>query len=268
MKKLLVFLILVCLGLLLIFLVKPTDPDKQKTLASFKQIDSFPLYEMHYYADYGFDDYLRKGGGEIAPQENGSELLLNSWGCTGFAALNKENDLVFGRNFDWHRHPAMILFTDPADAYASVSMVDISYMGYGADFPQIGDRQDLLRAPYLPFDGMNEKGLAVGMMAVDYADGGTDPSKMTLEDLDVIRLLLDYAATVEEGIALLGNYNVLFEEVPLHYMLADRQGNAAVLEYLDGQLTVVRNEHTWQVSTNFIVSEEKPQEATSLLQEI
>jgi hypothetical protein len=221
MKKWLALIIFVCLALLLILFIKPANGDEQKTLASFKQIDSFPLYEMHYYADYGFDNYLHGGSGKLPIMENGSGFESLGWGCTGFAALNPENDLVFGRNFDWHVHPAMILFTDPPDAYASVSIVDISYLGYGTNFPKMRDRQALLRAPYLPFDGMNEKGLAVGMMAVDYADGGTDPSKMTLEDLDVIRLLLDYAATVDEGIALLGNYNVLFEEVPLHYMLAD-----------------------------------------------
>jgi hypothetical protein len=263
MKKWLALIIFVCLALLLALFIKPTDGDEQKTLASLIQIDSFPLYEMHFYADYGFDNYLRGGSGKLPIMENGSGFGSLSWGCTGFAALDAENGMIFGRNFDWRVHPAMVLFTDPLDAYASVSIVDISYLGYGTNFPEMRDRQALLRAPYLPFDGMNEKGLAVGMMAVDYANGGTDPSKMTLEDLDVIRLLLDYAATVDEGIALLGNYNVLFEEVPLHYMLADRQGNSAVLEYLDGQIMVIRSEHPWQVSTNFIVSEEKPQGATS-----
>ena len=37
-----------------------------------------------------------------------------------------------GRNFDWGLHSALVLFTDPPvpGAYASVSMVDISYLGY------------------------------------------------------------------------------------------------------------------------------------------
>ena len=36
--------------------------------------------------------------------------------------------MVYGRNFDWQYSPALLLFTNPPDGYASVSMVDIEYL--------------------------------------------------------------------------------------------------------------------------------------------
>ncbi len=32
-----------------------------KTLQSVREIDEFPAYLMHYYGDYHFDDFLKKG---------------------------------------------------------------------------------------------------------------------------------------------------------------------------------------------------------------
>jgi hypothetical protein len=118
-------------------------------------------------------------------------------------------------------------------------------------------------APYLPFDGMNEHGLAVGMMAVDRAEGSKDPDKVTLDDLELIRLWLDYARDVLAAIELLGRYNVRFGNVPLHYLLADARGNSALVEFLDGRPVVLPNAAAWQVSTNFLVSLERPQGAAS-----
>ncbi len=95
-----------------------------------------------------------------------------AWGCSLFAALGDNDGMVFGRNFDWEYSPAVLLYTDPPDGYASVSMVDIAYLGFdNSTAPQLlqmnlGERQQLLNAPFLPFDGMNELGLVVGMAAV------------------------------------------------------------------------------------------------------
>jgi predicted choloylglycine hydrolase len=157
----------------------------------------------------------------------------------------------------------LLLFTDPPDGYASVSMVDADYLGFGqhSDDAPLSDleKEGLLRAPYMPFDGMNEYGLAVGMMAVPHAEGGDDLRKTTLGDLQVIRLLLDYARTVDEAIGLLKEYNVDFSGgPPVHYLVADRSGAAAVVEYLDGQPHVIRNTQPWLVATNFLLAEEKP----------
>lgn len=238
--------------------------DEYITLASLEKLTDFPLYVMRYQGDYAFSDFL-----ESASTQQSLELPLlapreEPWACTGFAALSPQGDKVFGRNFDWQRHPVLLLFTQPSDGFASVSMVDISYLGYTQHQTDWQKRRDLLEAPFWPFDGMNSAGLAVGMMAVPEADSASDPAKPTLNELQVMRLLLDRAANVTEALDLLAGVNIDFgDAVPLHYFFADSSGKSAVVEFVGGEMRILPNESPWQVSTNFLISEEQPRGANS-----
>jgi len=232
-----------------------------RSLASLQRIDDLPLYVMHIYGDYGLGDFVssetRTSITPAYPREQSE-----GWACSVFSAMGTENERVLGRNFDWHNHQALLLFTDPSDGYASASMVDVSYL----QFPQNGatwiDRRRLLDAPYWPFDGLNEQGLAVGMMAVPHARDRIDPSRRTIGSLHAIRLMLDYAASVEQAIELLGQYNIDFEGgPPVHYLVADASGTSAVIEYIDGEMVFQYNDQTWQIATNFVVHDVRPKGA-------
>jgi hypothetical protein len=236
--------------------------DDQRTLSSFKMVDDIPLYVMTYYGDYGFDDYLERG---LASIELPRLSPTHAWACTTFSASSPDSDALLGRNFDWYDHPALLLFTDPPEAYASVTMVDLHYLGFYKDQePSTPAMDALLDTPYWAFDGMNEQGLAIGMMAVSQADPPLDPDKVTISSLEAIRLMLDYAKDVDEAIALLDQYNLDFiGGPPLHYLISDRNGNSTIVEFLDGEMILLENEDPWQVSTNFILSTEKPQGSNS-----
>jgi hypothetical protein len=228
-----------------------TDP--LRTLASIRQIDDYPLYVMTYYGDYGFDEFLQVGiPWDGSPDPDGS---AHQESCTTFAALNEAGDVIVGRNFDWMHHAAMLLFTDPPEGYASAAMVDMAYMGYDEAGPGLAGRSGLLGAPYIPFDGMNERGLAVSIMAVPTADVAYDPGRPTLDSLHIVRLLLDYAQDVDEAVALIGDYNIDFGGGPeLHYMVADASGRSAVIEFVDGEIVVLENAQPWQAATNFTIA--------------
>jgi hypothetical protein len=236
--------------------------DEERTLASFKKVDDFPLYVMTFYGDYGFDDYLNQGlsAFQLSPLQT-----EQAWACTTFAASSPDGDLFLGRNFDWYEHPALLLFTDPPNAFASVSMVDLHYLGFQKDTEPSDDAMEaLLDAPYWTFDGMNEHGLAVGMMAVSMAEPALKPNRVTISSLEVIRLMLDYAKDVDEAIDLLGQYNIDFiGGPPLHYLIADDLGNSVVVEFIDGEMLLLELEDPWQVSTNFLISIEDPQDSNS-----
>jgi hypothetical protein len=231
-----------------------------RTLASLRRVDDYPLYVMTYYGDYDFKGLMQAGAEADAEQPLSYQEIRYAWACTCFSSLNAEGDVLLGRNFDWYTHPALLLFTDPPDGYASVSMVDISYLGFGRETPSWTERRRLLYAPHLPFDGINERGLGVGMMAVPYAEAGRDPQEVTLDSLQAIRLLLDYAQDVEEATSLLADYNIDFAKgPPVHYLLVDASGHSAVVEFVDGEMNVLRNQEPWQVSTNFVISEAMPE---------
>lgn len=253
--------LVLALGAASFFLLR-NRTDEQRTLASLQKVDEFPLYVMIYYGDYGFADYLKEG---IASDTLASPLAGWNSGCTTFSTANPQGDLLVGRNFDWHDHPALLLFTDPPDAYAAVTMMDVSYLGFTKrGEPSQEALQELLNAPYWSFDGMNEHGLVVSLMTVPHVEPSTDPNKITIGSLDAIRLMLDYARDVDEAIALLGKYNIDFTGgPPLHYLIADREGNSVILEFVDGEMIAIRSEELWQVSTNFLITEEKPEGANA-----
>jgi hypothetical protein len=244
---------------------EPEQSDQTRTLASLRRVDDFPLYEMHYYGDYGFGSFIQEGIRIDSRTELYLRGALEEWACTCFAALNEEGDSIFGRNFDWYVHPALVLFTDPPGGYPSVSMVDISYLGYDGEEPSLEERTALLDAPYFPFDGMNEHGLAVAIMAVAHADGGDNPDKVTIGSLHAIRLVLDYARDVDEALSLLEGYNVDFAGgPPVHYLIADSSGSSAVVEFIGGEARAIRNSEPWQVATNFVISDTAPEDRESL----
>ncbi len=227
---------------------EPTEAHQEPRSLNLEKVDNYPLYILRLEGYYGLSEYLRTG-------------TLNfrfggpSPSCTCFSASGNGSNPLFGRNFDFPSNPVLLLFTNPSDGYASVSMVDLGYFGYSMGrLPKPdGDLENLRMTPYLPFDGMNEQGLAVGMAAIPSAEPPYDPGRVTIGEIQVIRLLLDRAGGVEEAIELLGGYNVEMTDPPIHYMLADRTGRSAIVEFVGGEMKVIRGGEPWQVMTNFIV---------------
>jgi hypothetical protein len=248
-------LLLIALGLT-VLLYNPI-----RTLTSLKKVDDYPVFVMEYQGGYLFEYFLKVG----VDEDIASKFLDATYPdtCTCFAALNTRGDMIFGRNFDWNHQPTLVLFTDPPDGYASVSMVDIYYLGYGTKRFGWMHPVELLFAPYIPFDGMNEAGLSVGVMGVSEAQYNGDPQKVTITAPHAIRLLLDYAEDVDEAISLLQNYNSMFWEPPSHYLISDASGDSVIVEFIDNEMKVIRNERPWQVATNFLISEDNPEGATS-----
>ena len=234
------------------------DDNSSKTLASLQKVDDFPLYVMHFYGDYDFPLSINYR----IPNKKISIQNLEKWACTCFAGLNPTSTPILGRNFDWYNHPALLLFTDPPDKYASVSMVDISYLGYSMEDLPHSNPARLLQAPYLPFDGLNECGLAIGMMAVPYAQASSDPGKKTIGSLTAIRIMLDYAKNIDQAIELLQQYNISFADgPPVHYIVSDSSRNSVVIEFLNGEMQILNCENSWQVATNFILTGMSEQDA-------
>ncbi|MCX5201939.1 carcinine hydrolase/isopenicillin-N N-acyltransferase family protein [Streptomyces sp. NBC_00237] len=211
--------------------------------ASLRKVDDHPLWQMRFEGTY------QRESRSVAP----AVPPTAGFGCSLFFAGGDRDDPQYARNFDWRHGPALLLFTDPPDGYASVSVVDTTYLGLksSADFTTEHGKRGLLQAPLLPFDGMNSKGLAVGFASVDRADGPKGGTKVGSTRIQ--RIVLDKAATVAEALTLFGQYELDFTDgPPLHYFLADAGGDSAVVELVGGKTVVAeRGRKPWNGAVNF-----------------
>jgi hypothetical protein len=224
--------------------------DAMASLGSLEKLDDYPFYVMHYSGDY---DY---------PHITSLEVSQPGLGCSLFVSLGELGDKLYGRNFDWEYSPSLIVFTDPSDGYASASMVDLSFIGVSLEEaneliekPSVG-RQALLEAPSMPFDGMNEYGLSVGMAAIpeEYLDDASyNPARPDIGSIGIMRLVLDHARNVDEALNLFSQYNIHFSGgPPIHYLLADRSGKAVLIEFYKGELVPLFNDAPWHLATNHL----------------
>jgi hypothetical protein len=188
-----------------------------------------------------------------------------TFGCSLFTSLGDPENRLYGRNLQADPGPGLLLFTDPPDGYASVTMVNLRWVTFGdrkKDLTKLSlaERKMLLFAPAVPFDGMNEKGLAIGMASIDSGGGGRmhpDPQKKSISEFAIMREVLDHAATVDEAIDLFNTYNINMAGIPFHYLVASSSGESAVIEFYKSEMVVIRNAYPWQQATNFLVAKLK-----------
>lgn len=249
------------------------------TVASIRKVNDYPMYTMDYDGDYGIDEFLEQGGAS-----NDAELIefvvqhlmkdlpitieLPDLACSTFNATTPEGEAIFGRNFDLSYSPSMLVRTDPDDGYASISMVNLGFLGYGDDKLPDSPTSSItaLAAPYAPLDGVNEAGLAVGVLLID-----TDPTNQQTDRVDIttttaIRLMLDKCATVDEAIELLGRYDMHSSANSCyHFQIADASGTSVVIEYIDDEISVLEADdvttagvpaegQTYMAATNFLLT--------------
>lgn len=264
------------------------------TLTSIKEIapsneehrDGF-VYEITVSGDYYFDQFLTEGG--ASSDQELISFITNSIGkgliplnieessisCSSFTAVTEEGDRVFGRNYDFDKTNTAIVYTKPGNGrHASVSTVDLQFLGIDPDTGVTGlaDKFLCLAAPYAPLDGVNDAGVSCGIY-MTYQGAETVPTDQQTDKPDItsttmLRLILDYASTVDEAIELVEKYDLHDSAgTSYHYMVADAQGNSAILEWVAGtdqtdndgtarQLNVIRNdpEQNYQCITNFILT--------------
>jgi hypothetical protein len=237
-----------------------------RTLSSLKKIDNYPFYKMVYKGDYGFDEFLNIGASSDKDIERfiinrllkGIDIDLNisSAGCTAFTTENNKGEQIFARNFDFPYSPSLLLYTEPDNRYASVSIVNLSYAGYDENHLPEPNRLSsflTLGAPYLSFDGMNECGVTMAFLAVPYAEPPQQEGKISLNTTTAIRLVLDKAANVDEAVELLKQYNYYFSgDVECHYLIADPSGKSVIVEFLEEEVKVVESQKNYQIASNFI----------------
>ena len=231
------------------------------TAASFKQLcprDDAHLdgsvYRMDVKGGFYFDKYIAQGGAKSDKElidfitKNITTGLIDmsidetEIGCASFTATTAEGDKLFARNYDFAKTNTCIVFTEPKDGrHASISSVDLQFIGMDAnqDVAGLMNKITCLAAPYAPLDGMNDAGVSCGIY-MTYQGETTTPTdqntdKPDLTSTTMLRLILDYADSVEEAVELVSKYDLHDSaQTSYHYMVADSTGKSAILEWVNG----------------------------------
>lgn len=235
---------------------------QQKTLDSFRSVPDAPLFTMDYDADYRLEDFLKTGAD--------SDLALNRFvvsyllagtamdyrmpdmGCSTFAAATKAGNRLLGRNFDEADCLLLAMTTRPKTGYRSISMVNLSYIGITKEtLPLTAEnRFFLLAAPYVPLDGVNEKGLAMAVLKIRNTPTNQRRGRIPITTTSAIRMVLDRCATVEEAVELLSQYDMHSSaNVDFHFQIADAQGGSVIVDYFRDEMHVIPG----PCATNFLL---------------
>lgn len=220
------------------------------------------LSAISFEGDDFFEIFLESGGASadsdvvtfLAGKLGTSGLSFggNPFGCSTVAVESPEGEKIFGRNFDWNHCDALIVKSKPESDYASISTVNTDFI-QGISFSSLPDEAKALIALYAPLDGMNEKGLTVSVnMISDSSTISQNTGKPDITTTTAIRLLLNKAATVDEAIELLKEYDFHASmNFMVHLAIADADGNSVVVEYINDEMSIVET----PVVTNFYLSE-------------
>lgn len=242
------------------------------TVNSFKKLrerndknDEGSVYYMDVKGDFYFDKFLEEGGAKSDSQLIGyivneitrgfGEMLgltikETDIGCSSFIAKAENGDILFGRNYDFDKtNVCLTVCNNPGKGrYKSVSSVDLNFLGMDTetDVEGLMNKITCLAAPYAPLDGINEKGLSCGIymsyqgnvrsLEGEYSTVATDQKdngKKDITSTTMLRMILDKAATVDEAVAMISDYNLHDSAyTSFHYMIADANGKSAVLEWV------------------------------------
>jgi penicillin V acylase-like amidase (Ntn superfamily) len=161
-------------------------------------------------------------------------LLPQVFPCTTFF-INKNGELIFGRNYDWVTGAGMVC-TNLKGLYktslkensgSTISWVStygsITFNQYGKEFPT---------------GGMNETGLVVELMWAEGSKYPTPDNRPVVNVLQWIQYQLDNHSTIDEVIATDAKLRIDPNDPPLHYLVADANDDAATIEFLKGKMVV------------------------------
>jgi len=211
------------------------------------------LYYIELHGNDGFEEMMRRGGpsssedvtawvskflskGPFGKNVN-LEIKEIEAACTTFIAPNGKGGFTAARNFDWFDCQAIIVKNNPDFGYKSVCTSNLDFLGFGDGYvPTQGivNRIKAIAALYVPMDGMNEKGLFVAdLMAGDDEVTNQMSDKPDVTTTTAIRLLLNRAASVDEAVKLLGEYDMHSDIGKAHHLfIADASGKSVVVEYV------------------------------------
>ena len=205
--------------------------------------DGYNLYRMDVKYDYSLDDVIDYG---ITDNQTLNDAILKEvlpllpvnikapdFGCTAFTLTDLDGDVHMGRNYDFRNDTsAMLVYCTPKDGYQSLAFAALDNVSANDPEESIKKKLASLTAPFICLDGMNEKGLSIAVLTLDSQPVHQDTGKPVIATTLAIRLVLDKAATTQEAVDLLNQYDMFASSGrDYHFYITDATGDGRVVEY-------------------------------------
>ena len=156
-----------------------------------------------------------------------------NFGCSAFCTQGTDGHTLMGRNYDFKNDTsAMLVYCTPKDGYASVAFAALDNINANTPDASMAKKLATLTAPFICLDGMNEKGVSIAVLTLDSEPVHQNTGKPVIGTTLVIRLILDRAATTEEAVELLNQYDMFATSGrDYHFYITDASGDGRVVEY-------------------------------------
>ena len=201
--------------------------------------------------------------------------------CTGIRLLAKNGGVVYGRTMEWGAYDlhSRVLIIPRNYQFKALTTDGLHGKSYATKYGVVG--LDALKTNFIS-DGMNEKGLAIGLFYhsgyARYPAYIPKDSSQTISSLDVTNYILSQFASVEEVKKGMAKVTVVLPpDIPgvqgavydFHWMVTDTTGASIVIEFRDQQMVVYDNPlgvitnnpyYDWHMTNlaNYINLSEKP----------
>ncbi|MGN0666401.1 MAG: carcinine hydrolase/isopenicillin-N N-acyltransferase family protein [Huintestinicola sp.] len=249
------------------------DKNKNKTIESLRKFPGENAYEITYFGDYAMDEYLKCGAADsFAMLDFQTKYLYegidnrffykNHHNCSGFTAHNSEGDFLLCHDLD---NPQKMPGITLAENKVTGKTIGISnllfFFRFASAWEEFSDltvekpidRARALGVPYEMQDGMNAHGLALVTFTASGTEIGSYGNKIPLCYYSLYRAIIDRCKTVDEVLDFLEHYTMAPEDNISHFQIADAGGNSAIIEYVKGEMKIIRSEKPYQICSNFLI---------------
>lgn len=232
----------------------PLGAAQSAALASVRRVSDAPLDVMDDTSDPRFVEFLAnaRAPGELGLPKLPLVVTEEEPLCTTFVTRNGKGEVLFAYNQDHKDQATLLLRSSPPGAWRSISVVQTPALSDdegNVELHRFRGGTSLLRAPYGPVVGMNEKGVAISGMSADRMEAVADPRRPLIGYGHVLRLVLDHAASVDEAIELVERVSWSHAGGD-HLMIADASGRSAIVEFHDDRTLAFPSRSAWRVATN------------------
>ena len=234
-------ILLVCIGFGILYFTRFRTMATLKKLTDYE--DGYDLYSMTVKYDYSIDDIINSGYTDMQEFTDAVvkeclpllpvKIQVPTFGCSAFRTTTTDENVLMGRNYDFKLDTsALMVLCEPKDGYKSISFCALNNISADQADASITKKMACLTAPFIGLDGVNEKGVSVAVLTLPSEPTMQDTGKPKLATSLLIRLVLDRAASTEEALNLIRQYDIFSSNGrDYHFIISDASGNSVAVEF-------------------------------------